>query len=175
MKSKHTKFIALLLVTVIVGTFIWWLRNRPSPSLSFVEFRTDQHGQLVAVFRASNTSDQPFSYLGYSASMPWYYYRLPTASGWRQESGFDCGTGIGYFEFPPHSALDFNVWPPHAAPKFAVGVSFERATPAEIHSRSRSLFAELNHFIWGLLTTPQRTWSEPVTIKRPEAPNHAQQ
>jgi hypothetical protein len=155
-KSKCYIFVGLLVIATLVGAFVWRLRMSSPPSLGFVEFRTSAYGRLVAVFRATNKSEQPYSYLG-GAERPFYSYGVPTATGWRiEEPGF-CGTGCGFHELAAHTSINFEVPSSSTSAQFALGVHFVRATPKEIYSRLHSLIYGYRHFVQRWLPEPEPT------------------
>lgn len=158
MHSKRFSLVVFVCVTVLIGIVVWRLRPVPPPMLHYVEVRTDHDGQ-IAVFRATNVSDQPFSYLAYDASTPWFYHRVPTASGGRPEAAYPCGMGAGHFELPPHTSRDLEIPIFGSLVPATVGIYFEQATPEEIDSRSQRPFAEFRSFIYHFLPTPEPTWS----------------
>lgn len=160
-KVKATRCLLALLVpaAVLAGFLASMLRIDSPPSLKFVGFRTNQFDRQVAVFRATNSSDQPFSYLGYGPTMPLHCYRTPTSTGWHIEINGYCGNGVGLSELAPHTSIDFEVDPLGASPPFAIGIAFERGTPSELERRAHSRFAELCYFIQHWLPAREPTWS----------------
>jgi hypothetical protein len=159
MKAKLYWLIAIVCATVLISSIALRLRSIPSPTLTFVAIRPGPYGQ-VALFRAANTSHRPFSYLGYGPSMPWFYRRVATASGFRPECVYDCGTGAGYIELPPHSTRELTISISFASIPSDLGIYFEQGTPAEISNPAKSPLGKLRRFIRQLLPSPDPTWSE---------------
>jgi len=157
---KYQKLAVLLLVAGLFGILIWFVPKGATPSVRFVEFRTSEHGDRVAVFRLSNPSDRPFSYFG--EMMPFFRCRVLTKTGWQEEKLGWCSMVAGFHELSPHASLDFKVVPLDEATRISVGVGIERGTPEEIRNASQGPFGELRNFIRRCLPEPELTWSAPA-------------
>ena len=167
------KPIILLLVGLFACGAIAWLGYSSSPAIRFIEFRDGQYlGEYpgttkmgrVAVFRITNDSCAPYSFLGYGPSSPFYLYRVPTASGWTSISPRKWGGEAD--TIPPHATLDIQV--PSGEPPFAIGIHFERGTAEQLQSRDRSssdistFFYRLCRRIYPNYRGPEPTWSTVV-------------
>lgn len=172
MKPKLRLLVVLLLTTALAGLFIWLLRSAASPSLIFVGHRTDPLGRPLAVFRATNPSDQSYSYFGGSAS-PFHTYRAPAATGWQVVDPDLCGVGCTWHELAAHTSIEFEVPTLDDSTQFALGVHFVRATPSDLIRRGHSPgpLARLRQLLHKWLPAPQPTWSPPVPPVAPAPPH----
>ena len=172
MKRKPT---ILLLVGLFACGLIAWLGYAPSPTIHFIEFRDGQYsipGEIfkadrAAVFRITNDSRVPYSFIGYGPSLPFYIYRIPDHShdsGWVSISPRKYG-GVAD-TIAPHATFDIEV--PDEKPPFAIGIHFERGTAEQLQSRNSSP-SSISRFIYLLRCRidpdylgPEPTWSTVV-------------
>lgn len=162
MKAKHLKLSGIVCAVSLVGFVVWRVRQTPPPSVSFVEYRAGQYGE-VAVFRATNISNRSFSYTGYGPSMPWIYRQVSTRTGFQPESVYDCGTGVGCFELPPHATVEFQFpsWHCGETRKPVIGIYFHKATPKHLMGSAPPALANLWYLIRERFPRPDPTWSQP--------------
>jgi hypothetical protein len=173
--SMKRKSILLLLVGLCACGLIAWLSYAPSPTIRFVEFRDGLYPipsertevSRAAVFRITNDSRVPYSFLGYGPSSPFYYYRVPDSSdesGWLALSPRRHGRVAD--TIAPHATLDLEV-PVRGKGPFAIGIQFERCTAEQLQARDSSSPSALSRFIRRLryfrvpeyYSGPEPTWS----------------
>lgn len=155
----------LISLALFSGGLLFWFDYAPPPTIEFIEFRTGQYripgetskADRAAVFRITNRSSVPFSFLAYAPSQPFYDYKLPSPSGWYTQAPRKSGP-VGD-TIAPHSTLDIEV--PALSPSFAIGIHFECGTAEQLQSGNarRGVFHTLRRRIQPDYTGPEPTWS----------------
>lgn len=113
MKSKALVALCVMALLVCGTALVVWLRRHSDPpiAVSFVGYRSTSDGR-VAVFRATNSSEQPFTFFGFSGSEPDYLYNVPGGGTRKPKAIIDDEGKRGLHTFGPHSSIEFTVSPP---------------------------------------------------------------
>lgn len=103
--------VAALLVCGI-ALVVWQRRHSVPPlAVTLVGYRTASD-ERVAVFRATNFSEQPFAFYGGSVSDPLFWYRVPDGSSWKSMARTGGPKASGFYTLERHSNIEFTMAPP---------------------------------------------------------------
>ena len=95
-------------------------------SLERVGARWDAYGNLLSVFRLTNTSERDIAYPGFSPSSPLYTRQLRRL-GWHEEPSGWCGVGLGTQRLRAHQSATFTVLPPEGRRTWRIGIAVTQA------------------------------------------------
>ena len=98
---------ALGLLTMVLVT----RASGDSISLEQAGTLVDPHGNLMMVFKLTNTSAAAVSYSGYAPALPNYTTQFRRLGQWRDAPGAWCGFGLKDIQLPAHQVVTFTVPP----------------------------------------------------------------
>jgi len=147
--------VAIALALAVVLLCILRIFSPSAPTVRFLRFDTDAHGQPVAICRVTNPGIAPIGIMGFSPRLAQWCVQ-DIATGALLDSQYVCGTGMSFHAIGPLQSREIEIHPPRGVRGVRYGIYYD--VPSDFYRNWRERIRSMR----GRYGTDQIAWADEI-------------